>query len=112
MTEPKRTRDELADLIADGNLDKGQKIIAAALLRMAAAMNDIKDQLGEMQTQLSYRLAYTAGALAEIHVIYGLLQETRLDHGSGKFARERAVLRERLDNALETLEKAAGGKGE
>jgi hypothetical protein len=97
--EPKSTRDELANLIAKGDLDQGVELLATVL------MKELLPALDHINTQIKGRLVLTERALAEIHAIYGYLGDLA-GRKSGPLRQARAVLQERLEKAISHLEKA------
>jgi hypothetical protein len=106
--EPKRPRDELADLIATGKLDD-PKVIAGVLLRMTAALNDIKDQLAGMKAQLDeietqFGWLFVDATIDEIQTIQVDLRDSTLFHGKiGPVARARAFLQRQVEKDLPWL---------
>jgi hypothetical protein len=104
MTEqPERPRDELIKLIETGDLDQGTQVIAAVLLReVLPALDRISKQIAALNVSASAG----AMALAEIHSIYGHLQDILPKRVVGPIARQRAEWRERLEKAISYLEKA------
>jgi hypothetical protein len=100
--EPKSTRDELIKLIETGDLDKGSQVIVAVLLK------EVLPALDHINAQIKGRLVFADMALAEIHAIYGHLQDLAEGRKAGPLGRARIVLQERLEKAISHLEKAGG----
>jgi hypothetical protein len=110
MIEPERTHDELADLITNGKLDD-PKVIAAVLLRMATALNDIKAQLaGDMQTALRLSLSFASMCFTEVHAMNDYLAEWAPEDQRAKFARRRDEIQAAANEVLEVWKKKLGGK--
>jgi hypothetical protein len=111
MTEqPKPTpHDELADLIANGKLDD-PKVIAGVLVRMAAAINDIKVQLKEyMRTELMLSLSFASMCFTEVHTMNCYLTEWAPEDRRAEFLRQREEVQEALKGVLEIWKKKLGG---